>query len=53
MNPGVGCHFLPRGIFPIQGLSPSLLYWELDSLPLRHLERLTTLIDHSYKVEMQ
>ena len=24
------------GIFPTQGLSPSLLYWQVDSLPLSH-----------------
>ena len=25
-NPGVGCHFLLQGIFPIQGLNPRLLH---------------------------
>ena len=24
-NTGVGCHFLPQGIFPTQGLNSSLL----------------------------
>ena len=32
------CHFLLQGIFPIQGLNPSLLYWQVDSLPLSHQE---------------
>ena len=25
-----------RGIFPTQGSNPSLLYWQMDSLPLHH-----------------
>ena len=33
---GVACHFLLQGIFPDQGLSPSLLHWKADSLPLSH-----------------
>ena len=39
---GVGCHFLPQRIFPIQGLNPYLLLllcWQANSLPLRHLVR--------------
>ena len=39
-NIGVGCHFLIQGIFPTQGLSPSilcLLQWQADSLPLHRL----------------
>ena len=35
---GVGCHFLLQGIFPTQGLNPHLLHWQVDSLPLHHLE---------------
>ena len=35
-NTGVGCHFLLQGIFPTQGLNSGLLYWQADSLPLRH-----------------
>ena len=34
---GVGCHALLQGIFPTQGLNPSLscfLCWRVDSLPL-------------------
>ena len=37
-NTGVGCHFLPQGIFPTQGSNPHLLPWQADSLPLSHLE---------------
>ena len=36
-NTGVGCHFLLQGIFPTQGLNPSLLHlllWQTGSLPL-------------------
>ena len=36
-NTGVGCHFLLRGLFPIQGSNPCLLHWQVDSLPLSHL----------------
>ena len=35
-NTGVGCHFLPQGIFPTQRLNPHLLHWQVDSLPLSH-----------------
>ena len=31
---GVGCHFLLPGIFLTQGLNPSLLHWQADSLSL-------------------
>ena len=33
----VGSHFFLQGIFPTQGLNPSLLHWQVDSLPLSHL----------------
>ena len=33
---GMGCHFLLLGILPTQGLNPSLLCWQTDSLPLSH-----------------
>ena len=36
-NTGVGCHALLQGIFPTQGLNPSLsqlLHLQADSLPL-------------------
>ena len=37
-NTGVGCGFLLQGIFPNQGLDPSLLHWQAgDALPLSHL----------------
>ena len=36
-NTRVGCHFLLQGIFSIQGSSPCLLHWQMDSLPLTHL----------------
>ena len=35
-NTGVGCYFLLQGIFPTQGLNPSLLHWQADCLPLSH-----------------
>ena len=35
-NTEVGCPFLLQGIFLTQGSSPCLLYWQADSLPLRH-----------------
>ena len=35
-NTGVGCYFLLQGIFLTQGLNPSLLHWQVDSLPLSH-----------------
>ena len=36
-NTGVGCHFLPQGIFPTQGSNLHLLcllHWQADPLPL-------------------
>ena len=33
-NTGVVCHFLLQGIFLTQGSNPSLLHWQVDSLPL-------------------
>ena len=35
-NTGVGCHFLLQGIFPTQGSSLLLLYWQAGCLPLGH-----------------
>ena len=29
-NTGVGCHFLPQGIFLTQGSNPGFLHWEAD-----------------------
>ena len=39
-NIGVGCHFLPQGIFLAQGLNLHLLrllHGQMDSLPLSYL----------------
>ena len=39
-NTGVGCHFLPQGIFPTQGSDPDLLHplhRQADSVPLHRL----------------
>ena len=36
----MGCPFFLQGIFPTQGLNPSLLHllhWQVDSLPLDHV----------------
>ena len=33
---GMGCHFLLRGISPIQGSNPCLLHWQVGSLPLNY-----------------
>ena len=33
MNAGVGCCFLPQGVFQTQALNLSLLHWQADSLP--------------------
>ena len=38
--PGVGCHFLPQGIFPTQGSNlgfQHLQVWQVDSLPLSQM----------------
>ena len=40
-NIGVGCHFLLQEIFLTQGSNPHLLHllqWQVDPLPLSHLE---------------
>ena len=36
-NTIVGCYFLPRGIFPPQGVNLYLLHWQSNSLPPLHL----------------
>ena len=38
---GVGCSFLPQGIFWAQGWDLCLLHWQVASLPLSHLGSLT------------
>ena len=35
-NTGVSCHSLLQGLFLTQRLNPSLLLWQVDSLPLSH-----------------
>ena len=35
-NTGVGCHFLPQGLFPTQGLNMGPLDGQEDSLPWSH-----------------
>ena len=37
-NTGVGWHALLQGIVPTQGLNPRLLHYQVDLLPLSHLE---------------
>ena len=54
-NTGVVCHLLLQGIFPTQGLNPSLLrllHWKADSLPLSHLGSLVSNIDHKLTVNI-
>ena len=61
---GVGCHFLLQEIFPnqglklqnqrktkqnTQGLNPRLLHWQVDSLPLSHLESASLDVTHTAK----
>ena len=46
-NTGVGCHFLLQGIFATQGSKPCLLhllYWQVESLSLRHLSSLLYIV---------
>ena len=43
-NIRVGCHFLLQGTFPSQGSNLRLfhlLHWQADSLPVRHLKRIS------------
>ena len=48
-NTGVGCHFLLQGIFLTQGSNPSLLYWQVDSVPLSHQRSPCTLHSRGLK----
>ena len=54
-NNGVGCHFLLKGIFQIQGLNPHflcLLHWQEGSLPLMPPENQGDLLSsHSISYE--
>ena len=43
-NIGVGCHFLLQGIFPTQGSNPSLLHWQVNSLPLTTWEHSSSVL---------
>ena len=62
-NTGVGCHFVPEGIFQAQGSNPHLLcllHWQADSLPLSHLEsrwydgnKVNNLVSSSIKIQVQ
>ena len=50
-NTGTSCQFLLQGIFPTQGLNLHLLrllHWQLDSLPLHHLESSQSCILEEY-----
>ena len=37
-NTAVGRHFLLQGIFPTQGSNLCLLHWQVNSIPMSHLE---------------
>ena len=52
-NTGIGCHFLPQGIFLTQGSNPNLLHWQVDSLPLYHLGSLLNRIEKTSSEEIQ
>ena len=55
-NIEVGCHALLQGIFPTQGLNPSLLcllHWQMDSLPPVPPGKLKTAIPISNLVRNQ
>jgi len=49
-NTGVGCHSLLQGIFPTQGLNPSLLHCRQISYPMSHqgrpVSKLSVLYSH-------
>ena len=52
-NTGVGCHFLPQGIFPAQGWNPclwGLLHWQLDSLPLVPSEKSWNIVYNRWRI---
>ena len=51
-NTGVGCHFLLQGNLSNAEPNPQLLHWQVDSLPLSHLEapwRTQKVENNSYK----
>ena len=48
-NTEVGCHFILQGLFLTQGLNLCLLLWQVESLPLSHLESLLVQLDSKYR----
>ena len=51
-NTGLGCHFLLQGLFPTQGLNPSLLgllHWQVGSLPPHYLGRPDIIFGTNYQ----
>ena len=44
-NTGVGYHFFLQGIFQTQRSNMCLLHWQVDSLPLSHLESPQHMLD--------
>ena len=44
-NTGVSCHFVLQGIFLTQRSNLSPLHWQADSLPLRHLGSLFSILN--------
>ena len=53
---GVGCHFLLQGIFQAQGSNLRLLhllYWQVESLPLSHQERICLPTQETQEMQVQ
>ena len=48
----MGCHALLQGIFPTQGLDPSLLHWQADSFPLAPSQKLLGAILKHVRVQV-
>ena len=49
-NTGVGYHFLLQGIFLTQESNRHLWPWQVDSLPVRHLESLSKAFEFPHRV---
>ena len=45
---GLGCHFLPQGIFPPQGWNLGLLHWQVDKPPWKPLFMFTHLLKEGF-----
>ena len=45
---GLGCHFLPQGIFPPQGSNLGLLHWKVDKPPWKPLFMFTHLLKEGF-----